>query len=172
MKTHWRQLFKTHQIKTQASRVDRGLFPQFINRLYQKAAKPKYLHSAFRRSGIYPLSEYAVPQWKITPSLPVSEDSPVTARNQNNKIEAAASQLSQTSQQQQSTKLLQGSKVTYTTTIKMSVRITQKGEKLTVQDLQSTPNVKSYFKEYFIRLLKKSSPKKPTQKSARIPLYQ
>jgi hypothetical protein len=153
MKTHWRQLFKTHQIKTQASRVDRGLFPQFINRLYQKAAKPKYLHSAFRRSGIYPLSEYAVPQWKITPSLPVSEDSPVTARNQNNKIEAAASQLSQTSQQQQSTKLLQGSKVT-------------------VQDLQSTPNVKSYFKEYFIRLLKKSSPKKPTQKSARIPLYQ
>jgi hypothetical protein len=55
----------------------------------------------------------------------------------------------------------------------MSVKIIHKGKKITIKDMQSTPNVKSYFKEYFTRLLRKSPARPKVQKSnKRIPLRQ
>lgn len=41
---------------------------------------------------------------------------------------------------------------------------------MTVKDLQSTPNVKTYFKEYFTKLLR-DSPKQQTQKSRKVPIH-
>ena len=122
------------------------LFPTLVNQLYQEAAKPEYLRSAFRASGIYPLTAKAIPNWKLAPSLPKTEST----------TEKASEDVTNESSEPSTQRSTIDQSEDHTTIINMSVKIVHKGKKISLEDMKSTPNVKSYFREYFTKLLRKS----------------
>ena len=119
-------MLKQHKIQTKTSKVDRVLFPSLIKQLYQTATKSEYLHLGFRAADIYPLTDKAIPDWKIASSLPTTTDE-------------VPEETTSEQAQQETTKGKSRRSVTRPCTVSMSVNIIHKGQKMTLQDMQSTP---------------------------------
>ena len=103
-------------IETRVSRLDRSLFQQFMKIIYQEDANPEYLRSAFRRLGIYPLSEYAVPQWKIEQSSLPLRRCCSHCHESRQEARGGTNPFTESSQQEAPTDSEQDSQVSYTTT--------------------------------------------------------
>ena len=72
VKNAWRIVLKEHQIATCASTVTKQEFPYLLAKLWDRSFLPQHFTSGFRRTGLCPLSQDAIPTSQLTKALPFS----------------------------------------------------------------------------------------------------
>ena len=74
MKATWKRLLKEYKTSTRAANVTKDVFPSLLDKLWATFLLPEHIKAGFRANGLFPLNAAVIPQYKVVPSIAVTED--------------------------------------------------------------------------------------------------
>jgi len=75
LKKVWSQVLKDFKLETMAAKVDKGVFPSLVTKMWHRVLLPEHLIGGFRAAGIHPLTRDAIPASKLKTSRPFQSSS-------------------------------------------------------------------------------------------------
>ena len=72
LKHVWSQILKDFKLEILAAKDDKRVFPSLVAKMWPRVLLPEHLIGVFRRAGLHPLSQDAIPTSKLKVSIPIS----------------------------------------------------------------------------------------------------
>ena len=72
MKATWRKVLKQYNTSTRAANVTKEEFPSLLSQLWTQSVYLEHISAGFRACGLHPLNSGAIPQYKIAPSVAIT----------------------------------------------------------------------------------------------------
>ena len=71
-KAMWKKILKQYKTSTWAANVTKEELPSLLSQLWTQSVCPEHISAGFRACGLHPLNSGAIPQYKIAPSVAVT----------------------------------------------------------------------------------------------------